>query len=320
MKKHYKILSLAIVFAVTALQSCTKEDSVFDSDSQGGIIELADLPSRATSTNYSIVTKSFDAVDEIECPITINYTGVSGAPEDITLSVAVNSNALSAYNSAQATTYTELPATLYTVASNTVTIAKGSKTGTFVLRLKTASFDFTKSYALGVSIQSTSAGTISGNYGTGIYRLVAKNAYEGSYTVTGWFFHPTAGRAISATKSLATVGATVSQAAIGDLGSSNYYFNFSVDGSTLANFVAAGATPSGLNSGFMTKDQAGASSTWVNSSGTATPGVSPWLAATYNNTYDTASKTFFMHYGYIGSGGSGEASWTRQVYEKWVRQ
>jgi len=320
MKQHYKILSLAMIFALTALQSCTKEDSVFDSDDQGGIIELADLPSRTTSTVYAIVTKSFDAVDEVECPITINYTGVSGAPEDITLAVAINSNALSAYNTAQATTYTELPTSLYTVSSNTVTIAKGAKTATFMLKLKTASFDFTKSYALGVSIQSTTAGTISGNYGTGIYRLVAKNAYEASYTVTGWFFHPTAGRAISATKSLATVGAAVSQAAIGDLGSSNYYFNFSVNGSNLTNFVASGATPAGLNSGFMTADQRGASSSWVNSSGTATPGVAPWLATTYNNTYDIASKTFYMHYGYIGSGGSGEASWTRQVYEKWVRQ
>jgi hypothetical protein len=321
MKKYYKIFSLAMLVAATAFSSCTKEDSVFDSDDQGGIIELADLPSRTSATLYSLTTKSLDAVAEISVPITVNYTGVGGAPSDITVTLRINSAALTAYNTSASTSYLDLPTTLYTVSSPTITIPKGSKTGSYILKIKTSSFDFTKSYALGITISSATAGTVSGNYGTGIFRIVAKNAYEASYTVTGWLFHPTAGRAINATKTLATAGAVTSTAAVGDLGGSNYYFNFDVSGSTLTNYAAAGVTPTGLNSGFFTSDQPGASATWGNSSGSADrPGTSPWLHSTYNNTYDAATKTFYMHYGYVASGGSGQASWTRQVYEKWVRK
>jgi hypothetical protein len=321
MKKYHKILSLALLITATAFTSCTKQDSVFDSDDQGGILELADLPSRAGSTVYSITSKSLDAAAEISLPITVNYTGAAGAPQDITVTMGINAAALTAYNTAQSTAYLALPTTLYTISSSTITIPKGTKTGTFVLKIKTASFDFTKSYALGVSIVSATAGTVSGNYGTGIFRIIAKNAYEASYAVTGWLFHPTAGRAINATKTLATAGAVTSTAAVGDLGGSNYYFNFDVSGSTLTNYAAAGVTPGGTNSGFFTADQPAASGSWVNSSGTVDkPGTSPWLHSTYNNTYDAATKTFYMHYGYVASGGTGQGSWTRQVYEKWVRK
>jgi len=320
MKTYYKILSLAALITAATFSSCTKEDGVFDSDDTGGIIELADLPARSTSTSYSVVTKSFDAADEVTFPVTINYTGSAGAPQDITLTMSINSTALSTYNTAQGTSYTELPTTLYSVDTYTVTILKGSKTGTFNIKLKTSAFDFSLSYALGISIQSATSGTISGNYGTGIFRVVAKNAYEASYTVTGWFFHPTAGRAISSTKSLTTVGVATNAADLGDLGSSDYNFTFDVSGSALSNFVPTGSTPTGLNSGFFTTDQPGASGSWVNSSGTAQPGTSPWLHTTYNNSYDEANQTFYMHYGYVGSGGAGESTWSRQVYEKWVRK
>lgn len=321
MKKYYRIFSFAILIAATGFSSCTKENSVFDSNNQGGILELADLPSRTSATSYAITTKSLDAAAEISLPITINYTGVAGAPQDITVTMGINASALTAYNTAQGTSFVPLDDNLYTVSSNTITIPKGSKTGTFILKVKTASFVFTKSYALGISIVSANAGTVSGNYGTGIFRIVAKNAYEANYTVTGWLFHPTAGRAISATYALSTAGAATSSAPVGDLGGSGYTFNFDVSGTTLTNYVATGVTPTGLNSGFFTADQPGVVASWGNSSGsTDKPGTTPWLHSTYNNTYDAASKTFYMHYGYVASGGVGQTSWSRQIYEKWVRK
>lgn len=321
MKKHIKLFSMLIALGMCVVTSCTKEAGIYTEGGSDGIIELADLPSRTSSTIYSIVTKSFDAATEIDFPVVINYTGTSGVPSDITLNVAINDAAVTAYNTASSTSYLILPSTLYTVATNTVTIPAGSKTGTFHIKLKTSSFDFSKSYALGISITSASAGTISGNYSTGIFRVVAKNAYEASYGVTGWFFHPTAGRAISATYAMSTLGIDKCSVPFGDLGSSSYNFSFDVSGSTLTNYAPLGSTPTGLNSGFMTADQAGASATWVNSSGSADkPGTSPWLHSTYNNSYDATNKTFYMHVGYVSTGGTGQASWTRQVYEKWVRK
>jgi len=184
MKKYYKILSLAILIALTALQSCTKQDSVYDSDNQGGIIELANLPSRTTSTVYSIKNSSFDAVDAVSFPITVNYTGTGGAPEDITVTMAIDTAALTKYNTASGTDFTTLPATLYTVPTFTLTILKGQKTATLDFTLKTSSFDFSESYALPIAIKSATAGTISSNYGTGIFAVVAKNRWDGVYTVT----------------------------------------------------------------------------------------------------------------------------------------
>ncbi|WP_316829485.1 DUF1735 domain-containing protein [Pedobacter aquatilis] len=178
--KNYKKIFLALIGLSLGLSSCTKQDGIYTQNGSDGIIELADLPSRTSSTAYSVVTKSLDASASIDLPITINYTGNSGAPEDISVVISFDDAAVATMSSS----YTVLPSTLYTVPSYTVTIPKGSKTGTFHLTLNTASFDFTKTYALGVKIKSVTSGTISGNYGTGVFVIVAKNKYDGVYTVT----------------------------------------------------------------------------------------------------------------------------------------
>lgn len=301
----------------TAFSSCTKEDGVFDADDTGGIIELSDLPARSTSTVYAVASKSFDVLSSVEFPVTVKYSGTAGAPQDITIQMVIDTNVVNTYNSAEGTAYDHLKEDKYTVDSYTLTIPKGSKTATFMIRLQTNAFDFNLSYALGISIKSVSEGTLSGNYGTGIFRVAAKNDYEDDYTVTGWFFHPTAGRKIEQTKTLSTAGLTKCNAPVGDLG--GYSFDFEISGTSLTNFVATESTPAGTKSGFFTADQPGAS-TWINSPvSDDKPGSAPWLHATYNNTYDASTQTFYMHYGYA-SGGTGEATWTRQIYEKWVRE
>lgn len=320
MKRYLIKYTSMVIFATATLSSCTKEEGVFKDNGSSGIVELA-LPARTTSTVYSIATVSFAALDEVDFPVTINYTGINGTPNDVTVTAEVNNNAVTEYNTALKTAYTPLPGTLYTVTSNTVTIPKGTKTGIFLIKLKTSQFDFSKSYALGITIRTASSGVVSGNYSTGIYRVVAKNAYEGDYKVTGWFFHPTAGRALNLVKKLSTTGKQSVSAALGDLGSSNYAIEFTVDGSKLTGYKASGATPAGLNSGFLTADHPEASSSWGNSPASADqPGQGQWVASTYTNSYDASKNTFYLAYGYIGSGGTGQSSWSRQVYEKWVKQ
>ncbi|MBB6271172.1 hypothetical protein HDF26_001599 [Pedobacter cryoconitis] len=320
MKRYLNKYTVLLLITSVLASSCTKEDGIFTDGGSSGIVELQ-LPARTTSTIYAIASRSFATQDEVDFPITINYTGVNGTPADVVVNVDVNSTAVTQYNDASGTAYTTLPANLYNVTSTNVSIPKGTKTGTFLIKLKTSLFDFSKSYALGVTIKSSSSGTVSGNYSTGIYRVIAKNAYEGDYKVTGWFFHPTAGRPLNLVKKLATTGKLSVSAPLGDLGSSNYSFEFTVDGNALTGYKATGATPGGLNSGFLTADHPEASSSWANNPASADqPGQGQWKTATYNNTYDAASGTFFLAYGYIGSGGTGQSGWSRQVYEKWVKQ
>ncbi len=136
----------------------------------------------------------------------------------------------------------------------------------------------------------------------------------GSYSVTGYLFHPTASRAINLTKTITQISTNTYQVELGDLGPNNFLFQFTVDGSNnLTTWTAVGATPVSPGSGFMTLDNPGNITYTVS----PPPGTSPWLHSTYNNTYNPVTTTFYMHYGYT-SGATSQNGFTRQVYEKWV--
>jgi len=181
MKRYLKLYSAILVLGISLFTSCAKEANQFTNDGNGGengIVELADLVPRASSTAYASVTKSFLSQTEVDCPIVVNYTGVNGAPEDVTITLGLD-NSIVATNTA----LTVLPTSLYTPSSFTLTIPKGQKSATLNLKLKTSQFNFALTYALGIKILSTSKGILSRNYGSGIFIIGAKNAYDGIYTV-----------------------------------------------------------------------------------------------------------------------------------------
>lgn len=186
MKTHLKLYSVMFALGICVFTSCVKEDNIFTDNGNGGdngIVELGDLPptraAGATTVTYTTVTKSFDAAAEVDVPVVINYTGVNGAPADVKVQLAINNAAVSATSS----TYTPLPTTLYTIPTNTVTIPKGQKNATFIVKVKASAFNFALTYALGIQITSASSGIISGNYGTGVFILSAKNQWDGVYQV-----------------------------------------------------------------------------------------------------------------------------------------
>ncbi|MDR1527566.1 MAG: DUF1735 domain-containing protein [Dysgonamonadaceae bacterium] len=179
MKRYIQYYLLTIV-SLFGLSSCLDGDPVFEPDGgPAGIVELA-FPARTTSTPYAVKTVTLDVVDIQELPVIVNYTGVNGAPSDVQVTLAIDNEAVSIYGNGT----TALSAENYELpASATITIPKGEKTATYVIQLKPKTFDVTKSYALGVKIQSASAGTISGNYSTGIYNLPVKSPWQGAYNV-----------------------------------------------------------------------------------------------------------------------------------------
>ncbi len=189
MKLNYKTLASILLSGSLLFTGCTKEDSVFTDGGSSGIVEL-DLPARTTSTIYSFAAKAFDIKDEVDFPVTVNYTGVAGAPADVQVTLALDADAVVKYNAAASKNFESLtlsPA-LFSVPNYTVTIPKGQKKASFIIKLKTRNFDLKKLYAVGVSIKSVSSGIISGNYGTGIYQISAKNKYDGVYKVTNLEF------------------------------------------------------------------------------------------------------------------------------------
>jgi len=121
------------------------------------------------------------------------------------------------------------------------------------------------------------------------------NKYEGSYTSNGYFYHPSSPRAITnLVKSVLSAGPTSVTVDLGDLGSSGYSALFTIDPTTnnvtiTAASGAAGAPYTMFTSGLPTTN----------------PGYTPqWSgSASCNNTYDPATKTFYVRYGYMGSNG-----------------
>src|SRR6185369_5764303 len=92
------------------------------------------------------------------------------------------------------TGYDALPANGYTLASE-FDIPK--ETGTFVIpiTLNKANLDLSKNYAIQATLSTVSEGAIGTNDKTIKVNFVIKNAYDGAYTVSGFFFHPSSPRA-----------------------------------------------------------------------------------------------------------------------------
>lgn len=196
MKRNSKniITGFFAVLSIIFLLSCVNDaESVFQDNGSHGIVELADLPARSTSTPYSLKSTALEADDIAKWPITVNYTGANGAPEDITVTLKFDAKIIETHNdqdTIKENDYTELPSHLFDVDSYTVVIPKGEKKAVFTINVFPPEYtedDFFESYALGISIESVTSGIISGNYGKGVFPIGIKNKYDGVYTVEGSF-------------------------------------------------------------------------------------------------------------------------------------
>jgi hypothetical protein len=111
------------------------------------------------------------------------------AKENIEVTLVKNMTLVSDYNTANFTSYEELPANCYSLPASglKVTIPAGSNRLYLKMNIIKANFDFTKAYALGYSIASVSpAGyAISANFKNMIISVGLKNKYDGLYKMNG---------------------------------------------------------------------------------------------------------------------------------------
>lgn len=236
MKFITRIVLLLFVVISTIWSSCVKDKSIFEDNGNSGVVEL-NLPSRTSSVLYQTITSTIEVKDSVPVPVTVNYSGKGGAPKDVKVKLTFDSSALSAYNKAQSTSYVQVPSSYYSYSA-TVTIPKDSSSATDTIWLYTKKFDLSISYAIPLKISSTSSGTISGNYGTGIYILPIKSPWEGAYTATiDWDLSNTSLTSYAQyfpetiTTSLSTYSpGVVKMASIGDLFGGYTYFKFKSDG------------------------------------------------------------------------------------------
>lgn len=309
------------------ISSCLKQSVTPNLDPSGSnnVVEFQNTirpesyttPLPAYDNNDLVVTN-----DTTGFNILVDYAGSAAVtPQDIQVTIAVDTTLLATYNTAEGTSYKIPDASTFSFPA-TITIPRGQSTGTGHVSIKNASLlSFTAAYGLPLTLKSSSYGILSSNYNNAIFEFTLANPWAGTYAATGYFFHPSSPRTLSGDWAVSTAGAVTCKFPFGDLGtsSSNYFFKADVPvaGGALTNYQAVGSTPSGGGSGFMTADDPGG--IYASSSASVKPGQSPWQSATYNNTYDASKKTFWLHVGYAG-GGSGQNTWSRQVYQKMVKE
>jgi hypothetical protein len=192
MKRKLKLIAnfnFGILFALL-LTSCLKGNDENLSPTNGtGTNNVVELGNTTVPTSYTTVYPLYENSATFEndtagFPILINWAGSEDvAPTDITVTLAIDTAALNAYNSENSTDYIVLDSTLCSF-SKTVTIAKGTRYTKIRAIVNDSSFDFSNDYALPITITSSTYGTISGNYGIALYSFAGRNLYDGAYTVT----------------------------------------------------------------------------------------------------------------------------------------
>ena len=323
--KQYKRTGLFLLASLTLAQMSCLKDSPNNASPSAGSNNVVEFQNSSIPVSYTSVYPQYDngvnlKNDTGSFPVNLNYTGaVSVAPQDIKISLALSQTALDSFNNNQGTGYIIPPADTYTLATS-ATISKGTAQVTVraLINTSAADYDYNASYALPLTITQASYGIVSSNFGTAIYSFIANNAYAGNYTATGYVFHPSSPRPINATYAVTTAGQYTNTFPVGDLGPNGYYFQITIPpaGGAVTNWVAFGA-PAAPASGFMTADNPGGTN--YSSAAPNAPGTAPWVSSTYNNTYDATNNIFWLHYGYAG-GGNGQNTFTRQFYEKLVKQ
>jgi hypothetical protein len=113
----------------------------------------------------------------------LNYAATDVAPQDEVISIAVDDDAIAAYNSANGTTYLKFPDSIFVITpAQDITIPKGANYSAGIpLIVHPNKVDPTISYMLAVTIKTAPAGsTISANYKTIYYHFIG-NPIAGAY-------------------------------------------------------------------------------------------------------------------------------------------
>jgi hypothetical protein len=187
-KRIYLITTLLLSAAVLTMSSCLKDPRAQDFSNVGTLVEL---PLEAYNGLNALIPEALPILTTPQTiPVVVNIASPKPLSTAITVTLAIDQAALTAYNHANGldtggnTPYTLLPANTYTISSLTVTIPAGQRTGTVNVMVNTSLVDPSGAFVLPLSITDGGGQKIS-NYKTVLLNVQAKNKYDGTYTVDG---------------------------------------------------------------------------------------------------------------------------------------
>lgn len=308
MKTIFKIALLTLIgFSFSA---CLKDDPITDY-SEDAIKPIVLIPNGNFPKTASVAPVALDfkpTAQTVDLYARVSY----GKPldKDVTVTFVKDPAVIAEYNAKFGTKYEELPAAAYKLPSLTVVIPAGQQEVKVPIELFADKIDLSKSNMIAFRLSDASGQTIASNFSKMVFPVLVKNVYEANYQVNGYFYHPSAPRAINEVKYLATVSGNRSEVSrLGDLG--GWSFRFDINGAKIENWESIGSTPTAPAAGFMTLDNPFGNATY--------PGPGGFTSAAFGNTYDAGTKTFKMHYGYAG-GSTGQNGYSREIFETWVRK
>lgn len=186
MKKTFLYSAFIGLALMGSLTSCLKDDSQPDFTQNKPIIELPIGTSASNAGGNSIAAAFTVSTTPSDYLVWVNYAAPDANDKDVTVTLAVDTSAVTKFNSANGTKYTALPASAYTLASNKIVIPAGQRKIQFPVKINTANIaDPTKTYAFPLTIVDGGGFTVSGNFGTLVTIISLKNKWDGIYTVTG---------------------------------------------------------------------------------------------------------------------------------------
>jgi hypothetical protein len=329
--KNISLISLTL--GVAAMSSCLKDSTPNLSPKAGGnnVVAFLDnsVPMNYSGTGGPVYDNSstWTAADTTNFSMNVAWEGAQeNVASDITVNLAIDTAYLDAYNTLNNTSYVLPPSDVFSIPSSVVIKAGTMKTLTSITISYKPDWNGFASYAIPVTITSTSTGTVSTNYGSAIYTFEVDNAFAGTYAINAYHFSVAATTTDSSNNYwLTTLTPTANAFPFGsvDYNTSGYMFSAVSPGTTttpasggLTGYTAIGA-PAAPASGFMTADNPGHFTLLPGTYGEK-PGDATWNSTSFNNTLDASggagSLNYWIHVGYA-TGATSQNGYTTQIYE-----
>jgi hypothetical protein len=266
-----KAFILLILTGTLSLSACLK-DSRFVDFSQVGT--LVDLPLAAYNGAGKLTPEALPITATPQTiAVVVNVASPKPLSSALTVTLAVDQAALTAYNTANSTNFVLPPAGSYSVPNLKVTVPANQRQASLNVQVNTSLLDPAGAYVIPISITDASGQKIS-NYHTILLNVQAKNKYDGVYDYKGYIL-----RAGDPVLSGNFTGLSASAAT---LGANSIGYN---------QVWATGSQTGGVNAILLTVDpstNAVTVTSQVNASLTNAPG--------YNSRYDPSTKTFYVSF------------------------
>jgi len=189
---NIKFLTLLALLAFS-LTSCLNDLEDFLGDF-GGTPAVAELSENANPSTGTVVREIIDPTEPAHFTLKVNIASAQYLKTETKITLAIDDNLVTKYNTDRGLTGSAaakpVPIAAINTASYEVTIPAGKREidWEFTVDATKVPDPVSNFYLIGVKIVSANNGlVISGNYGTKLIRVLARNKYDGRYTVTGTF-------------------------------------------------------------------------------------------------------------------------------------